>query len=130
MHNTTEHNMAYFIIIEMSDLTKSGQFFSVCLLRGAYCPGMWPESDVVRHETQRQQLWNWFRYWDIIIIINKQIHLNKNGTSLNMWPYPPKRVTPILFMKFGFLHTCKKHLFSFQMIPKLCKSAYRFKSYW
>ena len=27
-------------------------------------------------------------------------------------------------------HTCKEHSFSFQMIPKLCKSAYRFKSYW
>ena len=36
------------------------------------------------------------------------------------------------FMEFWFLHTCKEHSFSLQMImiPKLCKSAYRFKSYW
>ena len=31
-----------------------------------------------------------------------------------MWLYPPKRVTLILFMKCWFLHTCKKHSFSFQ----------------
>ena len=47
-----------------------------------------------------------------------------------LWPYHPKWVTLILFMEFWFLHTFKEHLFSFQMIPKLCKSAYRFKSYW
>ena len=28
------------------------------------------------------------------------------------------------------LQTWKEHLFSFQMIPKLCESAYRFKNYW
>ena len=44
-----------------------------------------------------------------------------------MWPYSPKRVTLILFMKFWFLHTCKEHPFFLQMIPKLCKSAYRLK---
>ena len=47
-----------------------------------------------------------------------------------MWPYTPKRVTLILFMKFWFLHTCKEHSLSFQMIPKVCKSTGRFKSYW
>ena len=47
-----------------------------------------------------------------------------------MWPHPPEWATLILFMKFGFLHTCKEHSFSFQMIPKLCRSADRFKSYW
>ena len=51
-------------------------------------------------------------------------------TQTHLWPYPPKQVTLILFMKFWFLHTCKEHSFSFQMISKLCKSACRFKSYW
>ena len=32
---------------------------------------------------------------------------------------PSKQVTLILFMKFLFLHTCKEHLFFFQMIPKI-----------
>ena len=49
---------------------------------------------------------------------------------LYMWPCPPKWVTLILFMTFLFLHSCKEHSFSFQMIPKFCKSPYRFKSYW
>ena len=51
-------------------------------------------------------------------------------TPWSRWPYPPKRVTLILSIKFWFLHICKEHLFSFQMIPTLCKSADRFKSYW
>ena len=33
-------------------------------------------------------------------------------------------------MKFWFLHICKVHSFSFQIITKLCKSANRFKSYY
>ena len=32
----------------------------------------------------------------------------------NRWPYPQKRVTLILFMKFWSLYTCKEHSFSFQ----------------
>ena len=46
------------------------------------------------------------------------------------WSYPPKSVKLILFKKSGFLQTCCEHSFSFQMIPRLCKCAYRFKSYW
>ena len=55
---------------------------------------------------------------------------NAKCAKFNLWPYPPKWVTLILFMKFWFLHTCKALSFSFQMVPKLCRSAYRFKSYW
>ena len=46
----------------------------------------------------------------------------------NMWPYPPKRGILIVSMKFWFLQTCKEHSFSFQMIPRLCKCAYRLKN--
>ena len=58
------------------------------------------------------------------------LHVFVLDANDKMWPYPPKQVTLILFMKLWFLHTCKGHSFSFQMIPKLCKFAYRFKSYW
>ena len=30
-----------------------------------------------------------------------------------LWPYPPKWVTLILFMKFWFLHTCKEYILDF-----------------
>ena len=62
-------------------------------------------------------------------VISESAHAHFR-TKQELWPYPPKWVTLILFMKFWFLHICKVHSFSFQIITKLCKSANRFKSYY
>ena len=72
-------------------------------------------------------------WWILIRLVVDCVHGRSRDPRLvtsardHLWPYPPKRVTLTLFMKFWFLHTCKEHSFSFQMIPTLCKSASRFK---
>ena len=43
----------------------------------------------------------------------------KSYTKVYLWPYPPKRVTLILFMKFWFLHTCKRAFIFFSSDTKI-----------